>query len=104
MNDSATPPTDRLVQDLRTLVADAEDLVKATAAETGERIKNARARLEDNLRVARARLDEAQLALADQSKAAAAATDRFARENPWKVAGIAAGIGLLLGVLIGRRD
>ncbi|TAK37384.1 MAG: DUF883 domain-containing protein [Betaproteobacteria bacterium] len=104
MNDSATPPTDRLVQDLRTLVADAEDLVKATAAETGERIKNARARLEDHLRVARVRLDEAQLALADQSKAAAAATDRFARENPWKVAGIAAGIGLLLGVLIGRRD
>ncbi len=104
MNDSATPPTDRLVQDLRTLVADAEDLVKATAAETGERIKNARTRLEDHLRVARARLDEAQLALVEQSKVAAAATDRFARENPWKVAGIAAGIGLLLGVLIGRRD
>jgi len=104
MNDSATPPTDRLVQDLRTLVADAEDLVKATAAETGERIKNARTRLEGHLRVARARLDEAQLALVEQSKVAAAAGDRFARENPWKVAGIAAGIGLLLGVLIGRRD
>ena len=104
MNDSATPPTDRLVQDLRTLVADAEDLVKATAAETGERIKTARVRLEDNLRVARVRLDETQQALIERSKVAAAATDRFAHENPWKVAGIAAGLGLLLGLLLGRRD
>jgi ElaB/YqjD/DUF883 family membrane-anchored ribosome-binding protein len=104
MNDSVTPPNDRLVQDLRTLVADAEDLVRATAAETGERIKTARARLEENLRVARVRLDDAQQALVERSKAAAAATDRFAHENPWKVAGIAAGLGLLLGLLIGRRD
>jgi ElaB/YqjD/DUF883 family membrane-anchored ribosome-binding protein len=104
MNDSVTPPSDRLVQDLRILVADAEELVKATAAETGERIKTARTRLEEHLRVARLRLDDAQQALIDQSKAAAAATDRFAHENPWKVAGIAAGLGLLLGLLIGRRD
>ena len=104
MNDTVAPPTDRLIQDLRTLVADAEDLVKATAAETGERIKTARVRLEDNLRVARVRLDEAQLALLERSKAAAAATDRFAHENPWRVAGIAAGLGLLLGLLLGRRD
>lgn len=103
MNDSVTPPTDRLVQDFRTLVADAEDLVKATASETGERIKTARARLEDHLRVARVRLDDAQLALFERSKAAAAATDRFAHENPWKVVGVAAGLGLLLGVVIGRH-
>jgi ElaB/YqjD/DUF883 family membrane-anchored ribosome-binding protein len=104
MNDSVTPPSDRLVQDLRILIADAEELVKATAAETGERIKSARTRLDEHLRVARLRLDDAQQALIEQSKAAAAATDRFAHENPWKVAGIAAGLGLLLGVLIGRRD
>ncbi len=104
MNDTTTPPSEKLVQDFRILIADAEDLVKATAAETGERIKTARTRLDDHLRVARVRLDEAQMALLERSKAAAAATDRFAHENPWKVAGIAAGLGLLLGVVIGRRD
>jgi ElaB/YqjD/DUF883 family membrane-anchored ribosome-binding protein len=104
MNDIVNATTDKLLQDLRTLVADAEDLVKATAAETGERIKGARLRLEDDLRVARARLDEAQQVLLEKSRLAAAATDRFAHENPWKVAGIAAGLGLLLGLLIGRRD
>ncbi|OGA15587.1 MAG: hypothetical protein A3I63_04665 [Betaproteobacteria bacterium RIFCSPLOWO2_02_FULL_66_14] len=104
MNDNTTPVSDRLVQDLRVLVADAEELVKATAAETGERIRTTRARLEDHLRHARARLAEAEQALIDKSKIAAAATDRYAHENPWKVAGIAAGLGLLLGLLLGRRD
>lgn len=104
MNDTVSPNTDKLVQDLRTLVADAEDLVKATAAETGERIKGARARLEDNLRVARARLTDVEQVLNEKARVAAAATDRFAHENPWRVAGIAAGLGLLLGLLIGRRD
>lgn len=104
MNDNTTPVSDRLVQDLRVLVADAEELVKATAAETGERIRTTRARLEDHLRHARARLAEAEQALIDKSKIAAAATDKYAHENPWKVAGIAAGLGLLLGLLLGRRD
>lgn len=104
MNDSVDASTDKLVQDLRTLVADAEELVKATAADTGERIKAARVRLEGNLRVARARLSDAEQMLIEKSRFAAAATDRFAHDNPWKVAGIAAGLGLLLGLLIARRD
>ena len=104
MNDTVNLTTDKLVQDLRTLVADAEDLVKATAAETGERIKGARTRLEDNLRLARARLADAEQALLEKSRVAAAVTDRFAHDNPWQIAGIAAGLGLLLGLLIARRD
>ncbi|OGA54913.1 MAG: hypothetical protein A3F77_02650 [Betaproteobacteria bacterium RIFCSPLOWO2_12_FULL_67_28] len=103
MNDTVNLTTDKLVQDLRTLVADAEDLVKATAAETGERIKGARTRLEDNLRLARARLADAEQALLEKSRVAAAVTDRFAHDNPWQIAGIAAGLGLLLGLLIGRH-
>lgn len=104
MNESVPPPSERLVQDLRILVTDAEELVKATAAETGEHIRDARLRLQDRLHAARTRLADAERALVEKSKAAAQATDRFAHENPWKVAGIAAGVGLLLGLLIGRRD
>ena len=37
------------------------------------------------------------------AKAAAKATDGYVHENPWKSVGIAAGVGLLLGMLIGRR-
>ncbi|HET7776216.1 MAG TPA: hypothetical protein VFK74_07610 [Azospira sp.] len=39
----------------------------------------------------------------DKTKAAARATDDFVHDNPWKAVGIAAGVGLLLGVIIGRR-
>ena len=48
-------------------------------------------------------LADAEAALVDKTKAAARATDDFVHENPWKAVGIAAGVGLLLGVIIGRR-
>ena len=43
------------------------------------------------------------LMLEDGSKAAARATDDWVHENPWAAVGVAAGVGLVLGVLISRR-
>ena len=42
-------------------------------------------------------------ALVDKTRAAARATDDFVHEEPWKAVGVAAALGLALGVLIGRR-
>ncbi|MEM1059488.1 MAG: DUF883 domain-containing protein [Verrucomicrobiota bacterium] len=39
----------------------------------------------------------------DQVLKAGKATDVYVRENPWAIVGAAAGIGFLLGLLIGRR-
>ncbi len=104
MNDDVvTTPRDRLAQDMRAVLADAEELFKATAAETGERVKAARARLQQNLEAAKAQLLELEQNAVARARAAAVATDRYAHENPWKTAGIAAGAGLLIGVLIGRK-
>jgi ElaB/YqjD/DUF883 family membrane-anchored ribosome-binding protein len=102
MNDFATS-RDRLAQDMRVVLADAEELFKATAAETGERVKAARARLQQNLETAKAQVLALEQDALARARAAAAATDRYAHENPWKTAGIAAGVGLLIGVLIGRK-
>ena len=55
------------------------------------------------LRDAKLRLADAEAALVDKTKAAARATDDFVNDNPWQAVGIAAGIGLLLGIIIGRR-
>ncbi len=95
--------TDKVVQDLKLVVADTEELLKATASQTGDRISAARIRAEESLRFARARLEDAQDALVEKSKDAAKVTDAYVHENPWKAMGAAAVAGILLGALISRR-
>ncbi len=94
---------DKLVDDLRLVVSDTEELLKATANQTGDRIAAARIRAEESLRSARARLEEAQAVMMEKTKAAAKATDTYVHDNPWKSVGIAAVAGVLLGVIISRR-
>jgi ElaB/YqjD/DUF883 family membrane-anchored ribosome-binding protein len=85
-------PTDKLMQDLRAVVSDAEDLLKATAGQSGERVDEVRMRVEESLRAARSSLQEAGSQLEEQ-----------VRQHPWAAVGVAAGIGLLVGVLLGRK-
>ena len=84
--------TEKLMQDLRAVVGNAEDLLKATAGQTGERIDSVRARAEESLRNARARMNDAGLEL-----------DAQVREHPWTALGVAAGVGLIAGILLARK-
>jgi ElaB/YqjD/DUF883 family membrane-anchored ribosome-binding protein len=84
--------TDKLMHDLRAVVTDAEDLLKATAGQAGERVEKARARAEESLRLARASLQNAGSQLDDQ-----------VRQHPWTAVGVAAGAALVLGILLGRK-
>lgn len=95
---------EQLVGDVKAVISDAEALLKATAADTNERVRSLRPRLEESVTAARERLGEAERAVRDTTKAAAVATDRYARDNPWKIAGIATAVGLLVGLIVGRRD
>jgi len=95
--------TVKLKQDLQAVVVDAEELLKATAAQTGERIEKVRVRAEDSLRAARLRLAETGTAVGQRASVAAQDVDDQVHMHPWASVGIAAGIGLLLGLLIGRR-
>lgn len=91
-----------LRKDLQAVVADAEELLKATASQTGERIEKVRVRAEESLRAARTRLAETGAALGQDARAAAQDVDAQVHQHPYMAAGIAAGIGLLVGLLIGR--
>jgi ElaB/YqjD/DUF883 family membrane-anchored ribosome-binding protein len=93
----------KLMEDLRTVFVDVEELLKATASQTGERITAARAKAEESLKVAKARLAEVQALVAAQTKAAAKATDAYVRANPWQAVGISAAVGFMFGMLITRR-
>ena len=94
---------DKLVADMKIVIADAEDLLKATANAAGDKVSAGRARMEDSLRSARIKLAEAQEVVVDKAKAAARATDDYVHANPWRAVSSAAGAGLVLGLLISRR-
>ena len=94
---------DRLMTNFNTVVTDAEALLKATANQGGEKLAELRSKAEESLRAVKATIAEAQAALVVKTKAAAKATDVYVQDNPWKAVGAAAGVGLVIGLLIGRR-
>jgi len=94
---------DQLVADFRSVVADAEELLRATAGEAGVKASAARVKIEESLRDARRKLAEVEATVTTQARDAAKATDAMVHEHPWKAVGIAAAVGFLLGMLIQRR-
>lgn len=90
---------ERLVGDLKTVIHDAEDLLKATAGQAGEKLTEARARLTAALESAKGTCHR----LEEETVAAAKATDVCIRDHPYESIGVAFGVGLLIGVLVGRR-
>lgn len=89
-------PAEKFVGDVRILATDVEELVKATAAQSGEKLAQARTRVQSALVNAR---DTVVL----RGSEAAHAADQYVHQNAWKAVGISAGIALLVGLLIGRR-
>ncbi len=94
---------EKLAADLRLVIADAEELLHIATSQTGDKVAELRARMGENLRAARAKLADADAAIRDKAREAARATDDYVHENPWRSIGIAAGAGLVVGLLIGRR-
>lgn len=101
--DSTNNSKQKLVSDMKVVVSDAEEILRATAGVAGEKMIDLRERIAERLHDAKMRIADAEAALVDKTKAAARATDDFVNDKPWQAVGIAAGIGLLLGIIIGRR-
>ena len=93
---------EKLVGDLKTLIGDAEELLKASATQAGEKFSVARQKIEQSLVEGKKSLADAEKLLVKKGKEAADIADDYVRENPWGAVGIAAGIGLVLGLLIKR--
>jgi ElaB/YqjD/DUF883 family membrane-anchored ribosome-binding protein len=95
--------TEQLIEDFNVVVADAEALLKATAGQGGEKLAEVRAKAEASLKAFKTRIGEAQIAVIEKTRAAAKATDVYVHEKPWNAVGVSAGLGLLIGWLMGRR-
>ncbi|MBK6324270.1 DUF883 family protein [Candidatus Aalborgicola defluviihabitans] len=106
MSDSPTSSMgsqERLVNDIRAVIVDAEDMLLATADQSGDKIAQLRARIEARLKDARSRLASAEAILVERTRAAAQATDDYVHDNPWQAVSIGAGVGFLVGFILGRR-
>jgi ElaB/YqjD/DUF883 family membrane-anchored ribosome-binding protein len=95
--------TAQLKADMATVLRDAEALMQASSAAGGEKMNEARAKIRESLEAAKSRLHQAERAARQHGEDAIHATEDYARRNPWQAMGIAAGVGLVVGVLLARR-
>jgi ElaB/YqjD/DUF883 family membrane-anchored ribosome-binding protein len=91
--------TQKLLQDLRQVVHDGEEVLRAGVGELGEKGVAARAKLSAALDSAK----ETARKIQERTVAGAKATDKVIREHPYRSIGIAFGVGLLIGVLVNRK-
>jgi ElaB/YqjD/DUF883 family membrane-anchored ribosome-binding protein len=103
VNDLTAANKDKLISDMKVVVADAEEILRATASQAGDKFVELRGKLQDHVASARASLADAQAAVVDKAKLVGHATDDYVHDNPWRSVGVAAGIGFIVGLLIGRR-
>jgi ElaB/YqjD/DUF883 family membrane-anchored ribosome-binding protein len=94
---------DKLIADVKTVIADAEELLRATATQAGDKASDLRIKVQRHIDDAKASLADAQAAVVERAKAVGHATDDYVHDNPWRSVGIAAGVGFIVGLLIGRR-
>ncbi len=93
----------QLVSGINNVLADAESLLSATADQGGEEMAHLRSKAAASLRLARRQMAHAQNAMLERTRETARITDVYVHENPWNAIGAAAGVGLFLGFLLGRR-
>ena len=103
MSEAKAVNRDRFIADMKLVVADAEELLRVTASQAGDKVTELRGKIQENLAHARASLAEAQGVVVDKAKQAGRAADDYVHDNPWRSVSIAAGIGVVVGLLIGRR-
>jgi ElaB/YqjD/DUF883 family membrane-anchored ribosome-binding protein len=94
---------DKLIADLKTVVADGEKMIREAADSSADSFVALRARFEATLNDAKAKLVRARSVVQSNAQCATDSTQAYVRENPWKSAGVTAAAGVVVGFLLGRR-
>lgn len=103
MNAITEDQRDKLVSDLKNVILDAEELLKITASDAGVEAVALRERVRERLAQAKHGLLDLQENTLAKAKAATRKADDYVHDHPWPSVAVAAGVGLLVGLLIGRR-
>jgi ElaB/YqjD/DUF883 family membrane-anchored ribosome-binding protein len=103
LHDEKQAGAESLISEFKSLMSDAEALIKATEDHPGAAISSIRNKALETLAGAKESLSGVEGKMLDKAKVAAEGADDFVHRNPWEAVGVAAGLGLLVGLFIGRR-
>jgi ElaB/YqjD/DUF883 family membrane-anchored ribosome-binding protein len=93
----------QITKDLHAIIDDAEQMLQHVGRGVGGEVEAARERLEKSVHSAKTRLQATRDAVGEGVHDAIDGTDSYVHGNPWTAIGIGAGVGLLIGYLLGAR-
>jgi|JRYL01.1.fsa_nt_gb ElaB/YqjD/DUF883 family membrane-anchored ribosome-binding protein len=103
MNEQRAQQKEKLVADIKTVMAELDELVRDSASDVGDDLVDLKGKLRDQVSAARETLSDLESRVADRAKSAARAGDEYVRDHTWTSVGIAAGVGVVIGLLLNRR-
>lgn len=101
--DAMSTQSAKLAADVKILIHDAEELVKATAAETGDKVIGLRRRMQQTVNDVKPTIEKLESAVIDKVKPTATAADQYVHTHPWQAIGASAIVGLIIGLLANRH-
>ncbi len=101
--DNAQATDESWITELKAVIEQAQRFLQASAGQTGEQIQAARAHVEASMHRAKQHLSQVEGKAVHDAQEMAAAAEDYVRENPWQAVGAAAGVGLVIGLLLSRR-
>jgi ElaB/YqjD/DUF883 family membrane-anchored ribosome-binding protein len=102
-NGNVTQMKDKLVEDLKAVVGDADNLMREVASLTSDEFAATRLKIEEKLAETRSRLNDARISVSRKACCVADSTNEYVKDNPCKVLAVAAAVGLIVGAIVSRR-
>jgi ElaB/YqjD/DUF883 family membrane-anchored ribosome-binding protein len=90
--------------DVKALVRDAQSMLNAAAALTGDKAEELRSRGMELLDRALGRAGNYQDQAIERGRELAHEADVYVKDNPYRTLALAAGVGVMLGVLLSRKQ
>ena len=93
----------KMASDIKTVIIDGEDLLKAAANVSSASLAVARDKIDQKLCDAKTMLFDASRPAVDKAKRTAASANDYVHGNPWPVIGFAVAASALIGFLAAKR-
>lgn len=95
--------SDQLRKELKTLADTLEEVMQSSGDKSETEIQKLKEKAENLVKTSRDTLAQTSEKIADHTREMADKADSYVHEKPWNGMGIAAAVGVVLGVLLARR-